>query len=62
MNIIEYNAIDDAEFSKSSVKTTQEFQDFLKYKGVQSQVRQSRGDDIDAACGQLANKNNAALK
>ena len=62
VNIIEYNAIDDTQFSKSSVKTTQEFQDFLKYKGVQSQVRQSRGDDIDAACGQLANKNNAALK
>jgi 23S rRNA (adenine2503-C2)-methyltransferase len=62
VNIIEYNAIDDAEFSKSSAKSTQEFQDFLKYKGVHSQVRQSRGEDIDAACGQLANKNKAALK
>ncbi len=62
VNIIVYNSIDDAEFSKSSAKTTQEFQDFLKYKGVQSQVRQSRGEDIDAACGQLANKNKAALK
>tara|TARA_R110002050_G_scaffold195593_1_gene330412 strand:+ start:1641 stop:2699 length:1059 start_codon:yes stop_codon:yes gene_type:complete len=62
VNIIEYNSIDDSEFSGSSAKTTQEFQDFLKYKGVTSQVRQSRGDDIDAACGQLANKNGAALK
>ncbi len=62
VNIIVYNAIDDAEFTNSSKKTTQEFQDFLKYKGVDSQVRQSRGDDIDAACGQLANKNGAALK
>jgi len=62
VNIIVYNAIDDSEFTKSSLKTTQEFQDFLKYKGVDSQVRQSRGDDIDAACGQLANKNGAVLK
>ena len=62
VNIIEYNAIDDAIFSKSTPQTTEEFQSFLKYKGVDSQVRKSRGDDIDAACGQLANKNGAVLK
>jgi len=62
VNIIEYNSIDDSDFSKSSRQTTEEFQAFLKYKGVDSQVRKSRGDDIDAACGQLANKNGAALK
>jgi 23S rRNA (adenine2503-C2)-methyltransferase len=62
VNIIEYNSIDDSDFSKSTRQTTEEFQAFLKYKGVDSQVRKSRGDDIDAACGQLANKNGAALK
>lgn len=62
VNIIEYNSIDDALFSKATAISTQEFQDFLRYKGVQSQVRQSRGEDIDAACGQLANKNQAVLK
>lgn len=62
VNIIEYNSIDDSDFTKSSKQTTEEFQAFLKYKGVDSQVRKSRGDDIDAACGQLANKNGAVLK
>lgn len=62
VNIIEYNAIDDALFTQSTQQTTKEFQDFLKYKGVDSQIRKSRGDDIDAACGQLANKNGAILK
>ena len=62
VNIIEYNSIDDGEFSKSTRQSTEEFQAFLKYKGVDSQVRKSRGDDIDAACGQLANKNGAVLK
>lgn len=60
VNIIEYNSVEGTGFAKSL--NTAEFQAFLKYKGVDSQVRKSRGEDIDAACGQLANKNKAALK
>jgi|TARA_R110000782_G_scaffold270486_1_gene371955 23S rRNA (adenine2503-C2)-methyltransferase len=63
INIIEYNPIDDADFQKADAKKTDEFARFLedRYHLIVN-VRRSRGKDIDAACGQLANKNKAALK
>lgn len=57
VNIIEYNAIDDGIFRKSDRETTDKFALFLEQNGVSANVRRSRGKDIDAACGQLANKN-----
>ena len=57
VNIIEYNAIDDGIFRKSDKETTDRFAAFLEKNGVSANVRRSRGKDIDAACGQLANKN-----
>jgi 23S rRNA (adenine2503-C2)-methyltransferase len=60
VNIIEYNPIDDGEFQRASDEQLNRFTSFLETKGVIVNVRRSRGRDIDAACGQLANKNIAA--
>jgi len=56
VNIIEYNPIREANFSKSKADRLDLFRNYLEKKGVNVRVRRSRGKDIDAACGQLANK------
>lgn len=56
INIIEYNPIDGAPFLKSSEQNIDRFAQYLKDRGITVTVRRSRGRDIDAACGQLANK------
>lgn len=57
VNLIEYNPIEGGEFEKSSGNALHRFKDYLESKGIIANVRRSRGSDIDAACGQLANKN-----
>ncbi|HTQ27295.1 MAG TPA: 23S rRNA (adenine(2503)-C(2))-methyltransferase RlmN [Puia sp.] len=57
VNIIEYNPIDQALFSKPDDTTVQRFMTHLEKNKVNARLRKSRGKDIDAACGQLANKN-----
>ncbi len=59
INIIEYNPIDDGEFQRADPKKTDDFAAFLEDRGLVVNIRRSRGKDIDAACGQLANKNKA---
>jgi 23S rRNA (adenine2503-C2)-methyltransferase len=56
VNIIEYNPIDGAPFLKSAEHKIDEFAMYLRQHKVSVTVRKSRGKDIDAACGQLANK------
>lgn len=56
VNIIEYNPIDKARFKKPSEEKTMAFMQFLEKNRVNARLRKSRGKDIDAACGQLANK------
>lgn len=56
VNIIEYNPIDDAPFQKANAHKVDAFAKVLRDAGVMITVRRSRGKDIDAACGQLANK------
>ncbi len=56
VNIIEYNPIGDGVFSKADSSKIDQFQRYLERNGVIATVRRSRGKDIDAACGQLANK------
>jgi 23S rRNA (adenine2503-C2)-methyltransferase len=56
VNIIEYNPIDDAPFAKSEEDQIDRFARYLRERDVVATVRRSRGKDIDAACGQLANK------
>ncbi len=62
INIIEYNPIDDSEFQQADKNKVDDFADYLESKNLVVNVRRSRGKDIDAACGQLANKNKAILK
>jgi 23S rRNA (adenine2503-C2)-methyltransferase len=57
VNIIEYNPIDQALFAKPDDATVQKFMTHLEKNKVNARLRKSRGKDIDAACGQLANKN-----
>jgi 23S rRNA (adenine2503-C2)-methyltransferase len=56
VNIIEYNPIDNGEFQKSDEDRINTFAKIVRESGVMITVRRSRGKDIDAACGQLANK------
>jgi len=56
VNLIEYNAIDDGEFQQASPKATEMYVRTLETNHIVVNVRRSRGKDIDAACGQLANK------
>jgi 23S rRNA (adenine2503-C2)-methyltransferase len=56
VNLIEYNPIDDGEFQQASEEATNAYIKALEASGIVVKVRRSRGKDIDAACGQLANK------
>ncbi|MFT4565713.1 MAG: 23S rRNA (adenine2503-C2)-methyltransferase [Saprospiraceae bacterium] len=56
INIIEYNPIEGVTYEKSDPLTIDDFASYLRRNDVMVTVRKSRGKDIDAACGQLANK------
>lgn len=56
VNIIEYNPIEGGEFEQASADSLHVFKYVLEEQGVIVNTRRSRGKDIDAACGQLANK------
>lgn len=56
VNLIEYNPIDDGEFQQASEASLAMYMDLLERNGITTRIRKSRGKDIDAACGQLANK------
>lgn len=56
VNLIEYNPIDDGEFQQANSKAIDMYVNMLEENRITVTVRRSRGKDIDAACGQLANK------
>ena len=58
VNIIEYNPISEADFKNADPIAVDNFAAFLEENGVNVNIRRSRGKDIDAACGQLAIKEN----
>ena len=58
VNIIEYNSIDQGKFQQAQKDKVDTFVSYLESQKVIVNVRRSRGKDIDAACGQLANKKN----
>lgn len=62
VNLIEYNPIDDGMFQQADFAAVEAYQKALQAIDVVATVRRSRGKDIDAACGQLANKNTIELK
>lgn len=59
VNLIEYNPIDDGEFQQAAPEAIDNYINALEKNDIVVKVRRSRGKDIDAACGQLANKNEA---
>ena len=56
VNLIEYNTIDDGAFQQALPKAVEMYVKTLEANHIVVNVRRSRGKDIDAACGQLANK------
>ncbi len=56
VNIIEYNPIALADFLNAEADKIDQFAEYLRKQGIITNVRRSRGKDIDAACGQLAIK------
>lgn len=56
VNLIEYNPIDDGDFQQANDEAIQNYINQLETHRIPVTVRRSRGKDIDAACGQLANK------
>ena len=57
VNIIEYNSIDDGIYQQAEPEKVDAFASYLEKRNIIVNIRRSRGKDIDAACGQLANKN-----
>lgn len=57
VNLIEYNNVEGVTLRRAKSDRRDAFVDYLREHDVNVAVRRSRGKDIDAACGQLANKN-----
>ena len=55
INLIEFNSIENSNFKKTSEQVTKEFISLLKKENIIVNLRRSRGEDVNAACGQLAN-------
>lgn len=56
VNLIPFNPFSGTEFKRSSADTIRHFQNRLRQQGLVATTRKTRGDDIAAACGQLAGK------
>jgi 23S rRNA (adenine2503-C2)-methyltransferase len=59
VNIIQYNPIDNGPYTQASQSAVDMYKRILEERRIVATVRHSRGQDIDAACGQLANKTEA---
>jgi 23S rRNA (adenine2503-C2)-methyltransferase len=56
LNLIPFNVFPGTRYRRSPPATIVRFRDILNDNGVIATIRRTRGDDIDAACGQLAGK------
>ncbi len=56
INLIEFNPVEGIDYRRSDMRRMKEFRDFLESRNMVVNIRQSRGKDIDAACGQLAGR------
>lgn len=61
VNLIPWNPFQGPEFQRPSAERIRTFQERLRASGMAVYIRTPRGDDIDAACGQLAARGDAAL-
>jgi len=62
INIIKYNSVNQTNFKKSNNEKIEKFKNYLESKNMIVMIRKSRGEEIVAACGQLANKENKKQK
>jgi len=62
VNLIPFNSFPGTEFKRSSAETIRHFQGRLRARGLIATTRKTRGDDIDAACGQLAGRVSDRIK
>ena len=60
INLIEYNTVEGSRHQKTTPDRLEAFMDFLTSRNLVVNIRRSRGQDIDAACGQLAGKSGQA--
>ena len=56
INLIPFNPFPNTQFERSSADTIRQFQERLRQRGLVATTRKTRGEDIDAACGQLAGR------
>ena len=56
VNLIPFNPFPGTEYRRSPVTAIERFREILLQQGVRATIRRTRGDDIDAACGQLAGR------
>ena len=56
MNLIPFNPFENSGYKTSSIKRIEQFSSILIKEGMTTVIRRTRGDDIDAACGQLVGK------
>lgn len=56
VNLIQYNSIEGGKYTQANSNIIQNYVNALEQENIIVKIRKSRGDDIDAACGQLANK------
>jgi 23S rRNA (adenine2503-C2)-methyltransferase len=62
VNLIPFNPIQGADFVRSRREDVYNFQNILSDYGVENAVRKNMGDDVNAACGQLADSSNTTHK
>jgi 23S rRNA (adenine2503-C2)-methyltransferase len=62
VNLIEYNTIGDGAFENTAIDRLHDFAQYLDQRNIIVNIRRSRGKDIDAACGQLANKGESTVE
>ena len=62
INLIPFNPFDQSDYRRVSNNALRTFQDILIKAGYTTTIRTTRGDDIDAACGQLAGAVNDRTK
>jgi 23S rRNA (adenine2503-C2)-methyltransferase len=56
VNLIPFNPFPETQYKTSKAVTINQFQDILFKSGIRTTTRRTRGEDVDAACGQLAGK------